>query len=156
MTTFCFAFCQSNLSTEIARSLPTQFWNHIQRQMSSKTFHMNLWPGNAACLSACVAGSRHVNSLRGESLLYQTDCCTVQNVFLGAACSHVPARPAARQSFIFKWGAPGWGKQYMFIFDWSSLFNPQKATLDSLRTLSWYVSYRRLSHKFNFHCLLLL
>ncbi len=30
------------------------------------------------------------------------------------------------------------------------LWPPQKATLDSLRTLSWYVSYRRLSSQFQF------
>jgi hypothetical protein len=32
--------------------------------------------------------------------------------------------------------APGWGEQYMFLFDWSALMTPQKATLlDSMRTL---------------------
>ncbi len=28
----------------------------------------------------------------------------------GAVCSHVPAQPAARQSFSYKWGAAGWGE----------------------------------------------
>ncbi len=32
---------------------------------------------------------------------------------------------------------------------------PQKATLDSKRTLSWFLSYRRLSPQFQFLCLLL-
>jgi hypothetical protein len=34
--------------------------------------------------------------------------------------------------------------------DWRALITPQKATLDSLRTLSWFVSYRRLSSQFQF------
>jgi hypothetical protein len=68
--------------------------------------------------------------------LYQTDFGTEQTVFLGTVSSHVPVRPAAMQSFIFKWGAAGWGETiYVFMFDWSSLITPQKATLDSLLTL---------------------
>jgi hypothetical protein len=35
-------------------------------------------------------------------------------VLVGAVGSHVPARPAARQSFSLKWGAAGWGEQYVF------------------------------------------
>ncbi len=38
------------------------------------------------------------------SLLYQTDCCTVQTV----SC-YIRALPSARQSFSYKWGAAGWG-----------------------------------------------
>jgi hypothetical protein len=34
--------------------------------------------------------------------------------------------------------------------DWRALMTPQKATLDRLRTLSWFVSYRRLSSQFQF------
>jgi hypothetical protein len=33
----------------------------------------------------------------------------------------------------------------MFMFDWSALMTPQKANLDSLRTLSWIISYWRLA-----------
>ncbi len=46
----------------------------------------------------------------------------------------------------------------MFIFDWSVLMIPQKATMDSMRTLTLFVSYRLLSPQFsfNFLCLLLL
>jgi hypothetical protein len=74
----------------------------------------------------------------------------VQTELLGAVRSHVPARPASRQSFSYKWGVAGWGELYMFMFDWSALMTPHKATLDSLRTLSRFVSYRRLSPKFQF------
>ncbi len=35
----------------------------------------------------------------------------------------------------------------MLMFDWSALIIPQKATLDSLSTLLWSVSYRRLAPK---------
>ncbi len=38
----------------------------------------------------------------------------------------------------------------MFLTDRSALITPQNATLDSLRTLSWFVSYRRLSSQFQF------
>jgi hypothetical protein len=61
---------------------------------------------------------------------------TIQTVLLGAVRSHVRARPAARQSFSCKWEAAGWGEKYMFLFDWSVLMTPQKATLYSMRTLS--------------------
>jgi|LakMenE01Jun11ns_1017448.scaffolds.fasta_scaffold6954232_2 hypothetical protein len=38
----------------------------------------------------------------------------------------------------------------MFMSDWSAFVTPQKATLDSKRTLSCFVSYRRLSPQFQF------
>jgi hypothetical protein len=38
----------------------------------------------------------------------------------------------------------------MFLSAWSALMTPQKATLDSMRTLSLFVSYRRLSPQFQF------
>ncbi len=38
----------------------------------------------------------------------------------------------------------------MFMSAWSALTTPQKATLDSMRTLSLFVSYRRLSSQFQF------
>ncbi len=47
-----------------------------------------------------------------------------KTVLLGAVLSHVPARPATRQSFSYKWGAAGWGEKYMFMFDWSALIPP--------------------------------
>ncbi len=31
---------------------------------------------------------------------------------------HVLAQPAARQSFIFKWGAAGWGEYYTYVCVW--------------------------------------
>ncbi len=36
------------------------------------------------------------------------------------------------------------------MFDWNDLMTPQKATLDSMRTLSWFVPCRRLSPQFQF------
>ncbi len=38
----------------------------------------------------------------------------------------------------------------MFMTDRSAFIAPQNATLDSKRTLSWFVSYRRLSSQFKF------
>jgi hypothetical protein len=38
----------------------------------------------------------------------------------------------------------------MFIFDWSVLMTPQKATMDSMRTPTLFVSYRLLSPQFQF------
>jgi hypothetical protein len=55
-------------------------------------------------------------------------CGTIQTVLLGSVHSLVPARPAARLSFSYKWGAAGWGDYLMFMFDWSALMTPQKAT----------------------------
>jgi hypothetical protein len=73
--------------------------------------------------------------------------CTVQTVLLGAVCSHVPDRPTFRQSFTDKWGVVGWGKQKMFMFDWSALMTLQKTTLDSVSavTLGIYL-YGATSH----------
>ncbi len=34
----------------------------------------------------------------------------MQTVLLGAVQSHVPAQPAAKQNFSYKWGAAGWGE----------------------------------------------
>jgi hypothetical protein len=42
-----------------------------------------------------------------NSAVYRTDCVVV---LLWAVRSHVPARPAANQSFSYKWGAAGWGQ----------------------------------------------
>jgi hypothetical protein len=38
----------------------------------------------------------------------------------------------------------------MFMSHWCALITPQNATLDSKRTLSLFVSYRRLSTQFQF------
>ncbi len=54
---------------------------------------------------------------------------TVQTVLLGAVDFYVRARPAVRQIFSYKWGAAGWGEKHMFMFDWSALRIPQKASL---------------------------
>jgi hypothetical protein len=47
-------------------------------------------------------------------MLPEQNCNTVlyivQTVLLGAVRSHVLARPAARQSFSYKWGVAGWGE----------------------------------------------
>ncbi len=64
---------------------------------------------------------------------------TAQTVLLGTVLTRGPAWPAARQSFSYKgWGScrPGGTVLYMFMFDWSGLMAPQRATLYSLRTPS--------------------
>ncbi len=40
--------------------------------------------------------------------------------------THVPARPAAGQSFCYKWGAASWGEWHMFMFDSSALMAPRR------------------------------
>ncbi len=94
-------------------------------------------------LSAWVAGSRLLTALNG-SLWYQTDCCNVQTVLLGAVCSHVRARPAARQSFIYKWGA----SIYFCLTGLECSYDPLKGHPGQLAYTLWFVSYRHLSPKF--------
>jgi hypothetical protein len=38
----------------------------------------------------------------------------------------------------------------MLMSEWRAIMTPQKATLDSMRILSWFVSNRRLSSQFQF------
>jgi len=57
---------------------------------------------------------------------YRTDC-----VVRGCTFSCTGPSRAAQQIFSYKWGAAGWGELHMFMFDWSALMTPQKATLDS-------------------------
>ena len=52
----------------------------------------------------------------------------MQTVLLGAVRTHVPARPAAGQSFCYKWVAASWVEWYMFMFDWSALTTPEGYT----------------------------
>ncbi len=48
--------------------------------------------------------------------VYWTDSGIIQTVLLGAVHSHVPARPAARQIFSYRWGAAGWGGiEYVYV-----------------------------------------
>jgi hypothetical protein len=81
---------------------------------------------------------------------------TIQTVLLGAVCSHVPARPAARQGFSYKWEAAGWGKKYMCIFDWSALKTPRRPPWTACVYFrdSYPIDVSHLS--FNFLCLRLL
>ncbi len=62
--------------------------------------------------------------MEAEADTRQTLCGTVQTVLLGAVRSHLPALPAARQIFSYKWGASGWGECHMFMFDWSARMTP--------------------------------
>ncbi len=57
--------------------------------------YIDVRPNTPFSLAWLVAGS----------FWYWTDYGTIQTVLLGAAPSHVPAPPAARQSFGCKWGA---------------------------------------------------
>jgi hypothetical protein len=60
-----------------------------------------------------------------ERLWYRTDC-----VVRGCTFSCTGPSRAAQQIFRYKWGAAGWGELHMFMFDWSALMTPQRATLD--------------------------
>ncbi len=58
-----------------------------------------------------MAGNRHEEPLGVEA--YAPDRLWYRTVLLGAVHSvhsHVPARPAARKSFSYKWVAAGWGE----------------------------------------------
>ncbi len=90
-----------------------------------ENFFLSMWPGWS-----------QTHTLGGGSLWYRTDCVLRGYPF------YVPPRPAARQSFSYKWG------DYMFIFDWGVCMTPQKATMDGMRTLTLFVSYRLLSPQF--------
>ncbi len=66
-----------------------------------------------------------------------------QTVLIEAVRSHVPTPPSARQAERqLEVGSCRLGG--MFMFDWRAPMTPQKATLDSMRTLSCFVSYRRI------------
>ncbi len=74
---------------------------------------------------------------------------TIHSVLLGAVHPHVPASPAARcRSSVISGGAAGWGDSICLCLTGVLLWHPQKATLDSLRTLLWFVSYWLLAPKF--------
>ncbi len=71
-----------------------------------------------------------------DRLWYCTDC-----VVRGCPFSS-SARPAARQSFVYKWGAAGWGGiVYVYVWLRSALMTPQKATYNAklkfLRMIKW-------------------
>jgi hypothetical protein len=52
--------------------------------------------------------------------------------------------------FIYYWGAKGRGRYHMSMSYWRAIMIPQKATLDSMSTLSWFVSFWRLSSQLQF------
>ncbi len=77
-------------------------------------------------------------------------------ILLRAVHSHVPARPAARPIFSYKWGAAGWGEQYMFRFDWCPYDSPRRPPWTAC--VHFHDSYPiDVSHlNFNILCLMLL
>ncbi len=77
---------------------------------------------------------------------------TVHTVFIKAVHSHVPARSAARQ--IFSGELQAGGEQHMFMFDWSALMTPQKATLDSLHNFrdSYPIDFSHPISTFSVYC----
>ncbi len=56
-------------------------------------------------------------------------------------------RPEPADLYLF---VGSWREYHMFMSDWSARMTPQNATLDSKRTLSWFVLYQRLSPQFQF------
>jgi len=93
--------------------------------------YIDFRPNTPCSLAWLVAGP---NMLGGGSLWYWRDCDTICPVLLGAVHSHVPARPAARHIFSYR-------KSICSCLTGVLLWPPQKATLDSLCTLSCFVSY---------------
>ncbi len=76
---------------------------------------------------------------------------SIQNVSLGDVRSHLPALPAARQSIIYKCGElRAGGNSICLCLTGVLLWPPKRPPLDIMRTLSWCVSYRRLSPQFQF------
>ncbi len=67
--------------------------------------------------------------------------------------THTAFQGAGSKHASSLWGAAGWGGiEYVYILLECSYDPPppQKATLDSMRTLLWFVSYQRLSPTFHF------
>ncbi len=82
-------------------------------------------------------------------IMYRTDCGTAHPVLLNqlSKVNKVAAWPC-RSSFISgELNAAGIAYIYIWL---ESSYDPQNATLDSLRTLSGFVSYRGLSPQFQF------
>jgi hypothetical protein len=68
--------------------------------------------------------------------MYRTDCCAAHLVLLNRLSKVNTSCGQALQIFTYKWGAEVCGVEHIFMSDWRALMTPQKATLDSLRTLS--------------------
>ncbi len=96
-----------------------------------------------------MAGSRQVTRLEAKS--YVPDRLWF--------CPPSAAKPVIESKYNLR---PGPADLHLLVESWSlqgiayiyvwleALMTPQNATLDSLRTLSWFVSYRRLSSQFQF------
>ncbi len=100
--------------------------------------YIDVWPNTPL---ACPGWQQTCNFLEGEA--YGTG-----HTVLGAVRSHVPARPAARQSFQLKIGSCRLGvKVYVLCVTGVLLWPPEG---HPGQPLSWFGSYRRLSPKFQF------
>ncbi len=82
--------------------------------------------------------------------MYRTDCDTAHPVLLNRLSKvNTSCGPAGRSSFISGELKDGWDSICLWLTGALS-WPPQNATLDSKRTFSWFVSYRRLSAQFQF------
>jgi len=98
----------------------------VKKKQYQKRSYIDVRPTTPCILASIAVGSKQVTPLDLEAEAYDwTDCGTVQNVLLGSVRSHVPAQPAARQSFSYTWAAAGWGELYMFMYR-----RPTLCTLD--------------------------
>jgi hypothetical protein len=69
--------------------------------------------------------------------MYRTDCDTAHPVLLNRLSKVNTSCGPARLIFIYMWGDEGRGGiPYIKMSDWRAFMTPQKATLDSMRTLS--------------------
>ena len=122
----------------------------------TKPRNIDFRPNTQGSLAWLVAGR---NMLGGGSLWYWTDC-NHTNFVRGCPFSctgsewlgQLPRQLTDRSSVISGELQAGENNIHMFklfIFDLSALMTPQKATLESFRTLSCFVFYRRLAPTFS-------
>ncbi len=96
--------------------------------------NLEIWPGTTCSLAWPVAGCT------------RTTLGWRKNQFMESKHQLRPG-PADLHLLVGSWRLGG----IAYVYVWMGGFlTPQKATLNSMRTLLWFVSYRRLSPQFQF------
>ncbi len=117
--------------------------------------YIDVWPGSPCSLAWLVVDCNRLGggSFRGRPIsLSRTELLNRLSKDKPCSCC-----PAELQLLVGRCRLRGIAYVYVRL-EFSYEPPPQKATLDSMRTLSWFVSYRRLSPQFQvkFLCLQLL
>ncbi len=82
--------------------------------------------------------------------MYRTDCVTAHPVLPNQLSKVNTSCSLALQIYIYYWELKAAGFRLYLCLTLELLWPSQNAALDSLRTLSWFVSYRRLLPQFQF------